>query len=369
LVPTAIGLFAIGTCGMIGTDDLLACFTAGSVLNWDGEFLRECERKHDEVNGTIDVILNLGGFAYIGMIIPWRDFQDPDGTGLTIPRLIGLGVLIILFRRLPAILATYKLMPNCVRDWKEALFMGYFGPIGIGAVFYVEHAKHLYPDFEDAQTQEERQLISTMVPVVYWLVFFSIVVHGLSIPALNAFYVWKGVQPVVDDDGPVITKALSENNPLPANATAKRGSVYLNNRFSRSYNTAETDMRAIEDYRRRTQRWESVNLKLDPEDADRERDHVIAAFTDLEGGRSSRRISFSSRRSRSRGISREREKQGLPGNFVNPFPRAPTTATSGSGQDGEEPRQPRQTTLQWQQPGLPVGGPRGNASQPRQDWM
>ena len=191
---------------MIGTDDLLACFVAGSVLNWDGEFLRECERKHDEVNGTIDVILNLGGFAYIGMIIPWRDFHDPDGTGLTVPRLIGLGIMVILFRRLPAIFATYKLMPACVGNWKEALFMGYFGPIGIGAVFYVEHARHLFPELEEAQTQEERTLIQVMVPVVYWLVFFSIVWHGLSIPALNAFYAWKGVQPVTDDDGPVLVK-------------------------------------------------------------------------------------------------------------------------------------------------------------------
>lgn len=205
-MPTAIGLFTIGTCGLIGTDDLLACFAAGSVLNWDGEFLKECERKHDEVNGTIDVILNLGGFAYIGMVIPWRDFQDPDGTGLTIPRLIGLGVMVILFRRLPAIFATYKLMPSCITDWKEALFMGYFGPIGIGAVFYVEHAKHLFPDLEDARTEEERNLIRVMVPVVYWLVLFSIVVHGLSIPALNAFYVWKGVQPVQDEEGPVEVK-------------------------------------------------------------------------------------------------------------------------------------------------------------------
>jgi len=24
----------------------------------------------------------------------------------------------------------YKVMPNVVKDWKEALFMGYFGPIG-----------------------------------------------------------------------------------------------------------------------------------------------------------------------------------------------------------------------------------------------
>ena len=164
---------------MIGTDDLLACFVsrpstcflaeanripqvAGSVLNWDGAFLKECEKKHDEVNGTIDVILNLGGFAYIGFVMPWRDFQSEE-TGLTIPRLIALGIMVIVFRRLPAIFATYKLMPSCITDWKEALFMGYFGPIGIGAVFYVEHAKHLFPDLEDAQTEEERTLIRVMV--------------------------------------------------------------------------------------------------------------------------------------------------------------------------------------------------------------
>jgi hypothetical protein len=37
-------------------------------------------------------------------------------------------------------------------------------------------------------TEEEDNLAKVMGPVVYWLVFFSIVFHGLSIPALDAFY-------------------------------------------------------------------------------------------------------------------------------------------------------------------------------------
>jgi NhaP-type Na+/H+ or K+/H+ antiporter len=45
-----------------------------------------------------------------------------------------IGIMIVVFRRIPAILLAYKFMPDCVIDWKEALFMGYFGPIGIGAV-------------------------------------------------------------------------------------------------------------------------------------------------------------------------------------------------------------------------------------------
>lgn len=130
LWPMAIGLFLIGVCGALGTDDLLACFIAGNALNWNGMYLEEAEKRHDEVNSCFDVILNFGGFMYIGTIFPWAEFQMPDVTGITIGRLFILGFLILLFRRIPAIFLTYKLMPRCIKSWKEALFMGYFGPIG-----------------------------------------------------------------------------------------------------------------------------------------------------------------------------------------------------------------------------------------------
>lgn len=153
---------------------------------------------------------------------------------------------------------TYKLMPNCVMDIKEALFMGYFGPIGIGAVFYVEHTRHLFPEPGEALTEEENNLIRAMIPVVYWLVVFSIFWHGLSIPALNLIYSWRGVKPVQGEDGPANIQRISVHDPVPKNSSVdeKRCSIVVNNRFSRSYNTAELDMNAVESYRRRTQRWE-----------------------------------------------------------------------------------------------------------------
>jgi len=120
----------VGSCGAIGIDDLLACFVAGCFLNWDGQYLAETEALHDEVNSSIDVLLNFGGFMYIGAIIPFSEFHQPETTGITLPRLFSLGILILIFRRIPAILMMYKTIPGCVQDWKEALFMGYFGPIG-----------------------------------------------------------------------------------------------------------------------------------------------------------------------------------------------------------------------------------------------
>ncbi|OAQ98660.1 hypothetical protein LLEC1_02615 [Akanthomyces lecanii] len=231
LFPAALGFFLVGTCGAIGTDDLLACFVAGNALNWDGEYLAETEKRHDEVNSCIDVLLNFGGFMYIGTIMPWSEFNDPAGTGLTYGRLMLLGILVILFRRIPAIFLTYKLMPAVCTNWKEALFMGYFGPIGAGAVFYLEHSRHLFPKLGEGD-EEETNLARAIGPVVYWLVLFSIVVHGLSIPALNIVYTYMGVKPIKDDS--VEMRRMSRTIATPANAVpADQDTFIAYNRFSR----------------------------------------------------------------------------------------------------------------------------------------
>jgi NhaP-type Na+/H+ or K+/H+ antiporter len=235
LFPTVLGLFVIGVTGCAGLDDLLACFCAGAALNWNGKYLDETLQRHDEVNGCIDILLNFGGFMYIGAIIPWAEFNQPDITGITYGRLLALGLLVLLLRRIPAMMVMYKLMPNTVKTWQEALFMGYFGPIGIGAVFYVEHARHLFPKVDAAETHEEEDLLRAMGPVVYFLVLFSIVVHGLSIPALEMIYRWQKVPPIVETE-PVTERRFSVSSALPNNAHVdpRHGSVVRHNRFSRA---------------------------------------------------------------------------------------------------------------------------------------
>ncbi|KAI0007160.1 Cation/H+ exchanger, partial [Xylariaceae sp. FL0662B] len=231
LFPTALGLFIVGTCGALGTSDLLACFVAGCALNWDGEFLAETERRHDEVNSCIDVLLNFGGFMYIGTVLPWGEFHQPDTTGITYPRLIGLGLLVLFFRRIPALLVTYRMMPAVVKNWKEAVFMGYFGPIGAGAVYYLQHTRQLFPKGNDA-TKGERELLDALCPVVYFLVLFSIVVHGLSIPVLSTIYKFSGVQPITDDA--VEIRRRSKYVATPANACKGDTDTFIAyNRFFR----------------------------------------------------------------------------------------------------------------------------------------
>ncbi|KAJ4309775.1 hypothetical protein N0V84_011315 [Fusarium piperis] len=224
-------LFIVGTCGAIGTDDSLACFVAGCALNWDGHYLLESQRRYDEVNTSIQMLLNFGGFFYIGTVLPWSAFQDPGGTGLTYGRLFCLGFMVLFLRRIPAMLVAYKLMPNVCKNYKEALFMGYFGPIGAGAVFYIEYAREVLPEFGEGNT-EETDLVLAIGPVIYWLVLFSIVVHGLSIPALDAIYTFCGVKPIHDDA--VEIRRCSRLSVTPVNGTPLgRDSFLLFNRFSR----------------------------------------------------------------------------------------------------------------------------------------
>ncbi|KXJ84688.1 Sodium/hydrogen exchanger family-domain-containing protein [Microdochium bolleyi] len=232
LFPTAIGLFIVGTGGTLGFSDLLASWVAGCALNWDGEYLAETLKRHDEVNNCMDVILNFGGFMYLGAIMPWSEFHQPETTGITIPRLIGLGFMIIFLRRIPAIFMTYKAMKQTVTNWKEALFFGYFGPIGAGAIFYVEHTRlHLMPTMEHAD-EGERALLQAIAPVVYWIVFFSIVVHGLSVPVLSIIYKYAGVKPITEDAIPIRRKSV--HAAPPANAVEGDDEYFIAyNRFSR----------------------------------------------------------------------------------------------------------------------------------------
>lgn len=231
LFPVALGMFNLGTCGAIGTNDLLACAVSGCALNWDGEFAEETDRRHDEVNTCIDVLLNFGGFMYIGAVIPWSEFHDPDGTGITIWRLFLLGIMVFALRRIPAIFITYKLMPNVVSNWKEALFMGYFGPIGIGAVFYVEHTRHLVPKAGESD-QEHDDLIRALPATIYFLVVFSIIGHGLSIPLLNIIYNRLGVKPIQEDA--VTLRRKSMRVATPTNAITNDDDTFIAyNRFRR----------------------------------------------------------------------------------------------------------------------------------------
>jgi hypothetical protein len=73
-------------------------------------------------------------------------------------------------------MALYKFIPS-IRNWREAMFTGWFGPIGVGALFYYTVALESIP--ADGPNAHARQMLE---PVVYFMVLSSIVAHGITIP-------------------------------------------------------------------------------------------------------------------------------------------------------------------------------------------
>ncbi|KAG7665123.1 CNH1 [[Candida] subhashii] len=180
-----------GIGSMLGVDDLLVSFVAGTAFGWNGDFAKKTEESH--VSTVIDLLLNLSFFVYFGAIIPWPQFNN-SALGLDVWRLVVLAFVIIFLRRLPAVIAFKPLTPD-VKTWREALFCGHFGPIGVGAIFAAILARK---DLEQHYTTEETplahlpgesfphyQLLATIWPIVCFIVITSIIVHGSSVAVLT----------------------------------------------------------------------------------------------------------------------------------------------------------------------------------------
>ncbi|EPB82236.1 hypothetical protein HMPREF1544_11041 [Mucor circinelloides 1006PhL] len=173
----ALALFLMSMTGFSGSDDLLACFVAGNAFSWDDWFRQETEEAHFQE--VIDMMLNLAVFVYIGAIIPWSDFGNA-ALGLTPWRLVVIAILILLFRRLPILIILKPVMP-AMKTYREAIFSGWFGPMGVGAVFLSMIAKEEM--IEIYHEEEVKPLtIELISPVVLFIVLSSTLVHGTTIP-------------------------------------------------------------------------------------------------------------------------------------------------------------------------------------------
>ncbi|AAS54319.2 AGL172Wp [Eremothecium gossypii ATCC 10895] len=186
-----LALMCAGFGSILGVDDLLVSFAAGAAFAWDGWFAKKTEES--KVSTVIDLLLNLAYFVYFGAIIPWKQFNDPL-IGTKVWRLILLAIAVITLRRIPAVLFFKSMIPD-IKSWREALFVGHFGPIGVGAIFAAILARaelEAHATGEDtplkeipAQGTEHWQLIACVWPIVCFLIVTSIIVHGSSVAVIT----------------------------------------------------------------------------------------------------------------------------------------------------------------------------------------
>ncbi|OBZ68768.1 putative Na(+)/H(+) antiporter C3A11.09 [Grifola frondosa] len=127
-------LLTIGVTTLLGSDDLLAAFSCGTAFAWDGFFNKQTEES--VFSSVIDLLFNVAAFVWI-----------PD-----------------------------------IKTFREAVFSGHFGPMGIGAIFISTLAAEQLPTPSSPPDGQTQLLAATIQPIVAFMVLCSITTHGLSIP-------------------------------------------------------------------------------------------------------------------------------------------------------------------------------------------
>lgn len=190
-----LAILSVGIGSTLGLDDFLVAFGAGYGFARDGWFSKKTEEAH--LSNIIDLLLNSAMFVYVGTIIPWFAFEArPIAPWITPGRLVAFLVCVLLFRRLPIVLALYRWIPG-IRTLREALFCGHFGPMGLGGVFLAIEARAILengtsipdthpPRYGRPYTARERA-VEIVWPLVCFVVFGSTLVHGLSVLVMSIY--------------------------------------------------------------------------------------------------------------------------------------------------------------------------------------
>ncbi|KAJ2785682.1 hypothetical protein H4R18_000373 [Coemansia javaensis] len=179
-----LAVFLVGVLQLIGSDDVLCCFIAGHSFTWDDWFREETKDAHFQE--VLDGLINVTFFIYFGTIIPWDQFNNAELV-LAPWRLIVAAIMVLLLRRLPVVLLLTRLTP-ALRNFRQSLFAGWFGPIGVGAVFFAEVV------LEEIEAEPEHYHLrarETIAPIVMFLIFASVLVHGTTLPLM---YIGKVVR-------------------------------------------------------------------------------------------------------------------------------------------------------------------------------
>jgi sodium/hydrogen antiporter len=141
------------------------------------------ETKDDTLQPTIDMLLNVSFFIWTGAVCPWSSFAH--NNVIPIYRLIFIGVLTLLFRRLPFVFAIHKRIHQ-IKEWRQAGFVGYFGPIGVSAVFYLYIALNFLEQnvLIDGQERPDATHLAEVLNIVVWFLIICSVVSPFTNPCI-----------------------------------------------------------------------------------------------------------------------------------------------------------------------------------------
>jgi NhaP-type Na+/H+ or K+/H+ antiporter len=133
IYTAALALLAIGAGKLIKSDEVLLVFAAGAMFTQ----VVSAEDRENEEQGqeAVNRFFAIPIFVLLGTALPWEGWLSLGWTGIL---LVGA---VLLLRRPPVLLLLRPMIPS-VQTRQDALFMGWFGPIAVAAIYYAALMEH-----------------------------------------------------------------------------------------------------------------------------------------------------------------------------------------------------------------------------------
>lgn len=123
-VVLALGI--LGAAGLLHVDGVLAVFVGGVAFNIVGTGRERA--SEDSVDEAINRFAVLPLFVLFGAALPWQHWVELGWQG------VALVLAVLLLRRIPIVLLMKRPLKLGLPD---ALYLGWFGPVGVAALFYL----------------------------------------------------------------------------------------------------------------------------------------------------------------------------------------------------------------------------------------
>ena len=161
VLPFSIGLslMLLSALNLLGMNGIIAVFVGG--LGFARAVSGKEDIQEEKVQESMERIAMIPVFFVFGLMVPWYEWVTMGWTAVFIV------LLLLFFRRIPVFLILMPFLPQFKKKTNHMLIMGWFGPIGIAALYYAILAKEKAA-FDDAW----------VIPSL--IVFTSTILHGIT---------------------------------------------------------------------------------------------------------------------------------------------------------------------------------------------
>ena len=168
----ALTLAVLGVAGLLGVSGPLATFAAGLAFAWG--LPRDERLEEGQIQDAVNQFCLLPAFLLFGALLPWGEWAGLGWRGVL------FAAAVLLCRRPPWVWLLGRFAPGLLPDLSEPrdrLFAGWFGPIGVAALYYAAEFGEDCPG---------------MWPAVSLTVAASVAAHGATAAPLTRRYARAG---------------------------------------------------------------------------------------------------------------------------------------------------------------------------------